>query len=98
MYKKYFKKYFIHFASKLPGNPTKNVKTLYIFRQQYRRKIYKLLNVRVCMRVTYGRRMKRWVDLNVCIRVCACVHVRATCLRACDLVCEDGMIDARSDG
>ena len=26
---------------------------------------------------------------------CACVR---PCLRACDPVCEDGMIDARSDG
>ena len=28
---------------------------------------------------------------NVCVRARPCLH-------ACDLVCEDGMIDARSDG
>ena len=32
-----------------------------------------------------------------CVHVCACVCVRP-CLRACDPVSEDGMIDARSDG
>ena len=37
--------------------------------------------------------MERWVDLNVC--VCACAR---PCLRACDTMCEDGMIAARLDG
>ena len=35
-----YKKYFLHFSSAFPGTATKNVKT-YIFRQQYRRKMYK---------------------------------------------------------
>ena len=56
------------------------------------------LNVRVCMRATDGRdghRMERWVDLHVYVRVCTSAR---PCLRACDPVCEDEMIDARSDG
>ena len=35
------------------------------------------------------------VDLHVYMRVCTCA---LPCLRACDPVCENGMIDARSDG
>ena len=31
----------------------------------------------------------------VCVRVCVCTR---PCLHACDPVCEDGFIDARSDG
>ena len=52
----------------------------------------------MCMRATDGRdgqRMERWVDLHVYVRVCTCAR---PCLRVCDLVCEDGMIAARSDG
>ena len=40
-----------------------------------------------------GQRMERWVDLHVYMCERACVHVCAT-LPAC----EDGMIDAESDG
>ena len=36
------KKKNMHFSSKFPGTPKKNVNTLYIFHQQYRRKMYKL--------------------------------------------------------
>ena len=58
--------------------------------------------MRVCMRATDGRDgqgMERLVDLHVymCVRACVCTCVRP-CLCACDPVCEDGMIDARSDG
>ena len=56
------------------------------------------LHVRVCMRATDGRdgqRMERWVDLYVYVRKFTCARPY---LRVCDPVCEDGMIDARSDG
>ena len=43
---------------------------------------------------TDGQKMQRWVDL-MCVCVCVCER---RCLHACDPVCEDGMIDARSDG
>ena len=39
--RKLYKKCFIHFSSKFPGTPRKNVKSLHIFRQQYRRKMSK---------------------------------------------------------
>ena len=51
---------------------------------------------------TDEQRMERWVDLMcVCVCVCVCVCARARarpCMHACDPVCEDGMIDASSDG
>ena len=53
----------------------------------------------MCMRATDGRdgqRMERWVDLHVYMCVSAYVHV-CTTLRACDPLCEDGMVDARLD-
>ena len=52
-------------------------------------------NVRACMQATDGRtRMEIWVDLNVCMCVRACATPSA-----CEVpVCEDAMIDSRSDG
>ena len=41
---------------------------------------------------TDEQRMERWVDVNVFM--CACVR---PCLRACDPMCEDGMMAARLD-
>ena len=60
-----------------------------------------VLSVCVCMWATDGLtedgRMGGFKCEHVCVRVivCACVRPR---LRACDPVCEDRCIDARSDG
>ena len=67
------------------------------------------VNMRACMYICVraqmcvcGRRMDgRTEDGEMfefkCVHVCAFVSARP-CLHACDPVCEDGIIDARSDG
>ena len=63
-----------------------------------RAQVYACLSVRVC-----GRRTDRgWRDGGFkCVHVCTCVSVCTCvrpCLRACDPVCEAGLIDARVVG